>query len=181
MVTIKYTVDGQPRSYSPSSSELRKLKYAMDNSVGYPADPGLDVLAFVCYLFGEPVENVYEAFDGLIDWEEMFETEPMEWFNTVVAPGLPEECGNVKIEDIEFMTYEKSNARKEVKGSVALRKLKEGTNFDVNVNFTTDELQMICNRLWVETQWGPDVYDEPDLAIMNSIINKIANVGINVQ
>lgn len=48
-------------------------------------------------------------------------------------------------------------------------------------DFTQEELQLIADRIWVETEWGEGVYDSSYMELMESILNKLKEKGIEAK
>lgn len=98
---IIYTINGRKASWCVQERDKYELQRIMNDGIGIPADPMLDVLVFAAYM-GEynTFYRFYRDFvEEFLDPEELFDTEPIEYFNTVLQPMLDED---VKILDIEW-------------------------------------------------------------------------------
>ena len=98
---IIYTINGRKASWCVSERDKYELQRIMNDGIGIPADPMLDVLVFAAYM-GE--YNTFYGFyrdfvEEFLDPEELFDTEPIEYFNTVLQPMFEDD---IKILDIEW-------------------------------------------------------------------------------
>lgn len=84
---IIYTINGQEGTYSVSGQDRYKLERLMNDGIGIPAEPMTDVLVFAAYMGGYSLYGFYnEIIEEFLDPDELFNTEPIEYFNTVMSP-----------------------------------------------------------------------------------------------
>lgn len=117
---IIYTINGREASWCVQERDKYELQRIMNDGIGIPADPMLDVLVFAAYM-GEynTFYRFYRDFvEEFLDPDELFDTEPIEYFNTVISPHLDED---IKILDIEWDMAESKKENKMNK----LRRLRE--------------------------------------------------------
>lgn len=97
---IIYTINGQECTYSVSGRDKYELQRIMNDGVGIPADPMLDVLVFAAYMGEYPsLYSFYqEIIEEFLDPDELFDSEPIEYFNTVLQPMFSDDV--IKILDI---------------------------------------------------------------------------------
>ena len=184
---IIYTVNGQEGTYSVSGRDKYELQRIMNDGVGIPADPMLDVLVFAAYM-GE-YSSLYgfyqEIVEEFLDPDELFNSEPIEYFNTVLQPMFEDDIRILDITDWDMMESERRSVKmmgNKRMGSASLRRLREEEEKEnSNPGFTAEELQMIADRIWVETQWGEDAYEAEALNTMNSILGKLKKVGFEAR
>lgn len=120
---IIYTINGREASWRVQERDKYELQRIMNDGIGIPADPMLDVLVFAAYM-GEynTFYRFYRDFvEEFLDPDELFDAEPIEYFNTVISPHLDED---IKILDIE---WDMAENRKRMKRS---GKVLEGIDSD---------------------------------------------------
>lgn len=96
---IIYTINGRKASWCVQERDKYELQRIMNDGIGIPADPMLDVLVFAAYMGDYPtLYRFYRDFvEEFLDPDELFDTEPIEYFNTVLQPMFED---NIKILDI---------------------------------------------------------------------------------
>lgn len=88
------------------------------------------------------MELVYRDFvEEFLDPDELFDTEPIEYFNTVISPLFDED---IKILDIEWDVLENKKENKMNKLS-RLREAFEDTSFDIADRFVTQARKVVNN------------------------------------
>ena len=190
---ITYTVNGQEGTYSVSGQDRYKLERLMNDGIGIPPEPMTDVLVFAAYMGEYSLYGFYqEIVKEFLNPDELFNSEPIEYFNTVLSPLFEDEV--IHILDItEWDMLENKKGVKRVKeGSKrqyrdpmrkvrALREEEEAESEEGNVTFTPDELKFIAGRMFVESEWGASVYDGGSLEIIKSILTKMDEAGIEYK
>lgn len=109
---IIYTINGREASWCVSNLDKYELQRIMNDGIGIPADPMLDVLVFAAYMgdystFYRFYRDLVEEF---LDPDELFDTEPIEYFNTVISPLFDEDIKILDITDCD-MTESKKEMR----------------------------------------------------------------------
>ena len=109
---IIYTINGRKASWCVSNLDKYELQRIMNDGIGIPADPMLDVLVFAAYMgdystFYRFYRDLVEEF---LDPDELFDTEPIEYFNTVISPLFDEDIKILDITDCD-MTESKKEMR----------------------------------------------------------------------
>lgn len=140
---IIYTINGREASWCVQERDKYELQRIMNDGIGIPADPMLDVLVFTAYMgeyntFYRFYRNFVEEF---LDPDELFNTEPIEYFNTVISPLLDED---IKILDIEWDMAENKKENKMNK----LRRLREAfedASFDIADRFVAQARKVVNN------------------------------------
>lgn len=140
---IIYTINGREASWCVQERDKYELQRTMNDGIGIPADPMLDVLVFAAYM-GEynTFYRFYRDFvEEFLDPDELFNTEPIEYFNTVISPLLDED---IKILDIEWDMAENKKENKMNK----LRRLREAfedASFDIADRFVAQARKVVNN------------------------------------
>ena len=140
---IIYTINGREASWCVQERDKYELQRIMNAGIGIPADPMLDVLVFAAYM-GEynTFYRFYRDFvEEFLDPDELFDTEPIEYFNTVMSPLFDED---IKILDIEWDMAESKKENKMNK----LRRLREAfedASFDVADRFVAQARKVVNN------------------------------------
>lgn len=109
---IIYTINGREASWCVSERDKYELQRIMNDGMGIPPDPMLDVLVFTAYM-GEynTFYRFYRDFvEEFLDPDELFDTEPIEYFNTVLQPMFEDD---IKILDIT--DWDMTESRKRMK------------------------------------------------------------------
>ena len=116
---IIYTINGREASWCVQERDKYELQRIMNDGIGIPEDPMLDVLVFAAYMGDySTFYRFYQDLVKFLDPNELFDTEPIEYFNTVISPLLDED---IKILDIEWDVAENKKENKMNK----LRRLRE--------------------------------------------------------
>ena len=116
---IIYTINGREASWRVQERDKYELQRIMNDGIGIPEDPMLDVLVFAAYMGDySTFYRFYQDLVKFLDPNELFDTEPIEYFNTVISPLLDED---IKILDIEWDVAENKKENKMNK----LRRLRE--------------------------------------------------------
>ena len=108
---IIYTINGREASWCVQERDKYELQRIMNDGIGIPADPMLDVLVFAAYM-GEynTFYRFYRDFvEEFLDPDELFDTEPIEYFNTVISPHLDEDIKILDIIDCDMVENKKEN------------------------------------------------------------------------
>ena len=140
---ITYTINGRKASWCVSNLDKYELQRIMNDGIGIPADPMLDVLVFAAYM-GEynTFYRFYRDFvEEFLDPDELFDTEPIEYFNTVISPLLDED---VEILGIEWDMAENKKENKMNKLS-RLKEAFEDASFDIADRFVTQARKVVNN------------------------------------
>lgn len=140
---IIYTINGRKASWCVSDQDRYKLERLMNDGIGIPADPMLDVLVFAAYMGDySTFYRFYRDFvEEFLDPDELFDTEPIEYFNTVISPLFDED---IKILDIEWDVLENKKENKMNKLS-RLREAFEDASFDIADRFVTQARKVVNN------------------------------------
>lgn len=101
---IIYTINGREASWCVSERDKYELQRIMNDGIGIPPDPMLDVLVFAAYMgeyntFYRFYRDIVEEF---LDPEELFDTEPIEYFNTVLQPMFEDDIKILDITDCDM-------------------------------------------------------------------------------
>ena len=97
---IIYTINGREASWCVQERDKYELQRIMNDGIGIPEDPMLEVLVFAAYMGDySTFYRFYQDLVKFLDPDELFDTEPIEYFNTVISPLLDED---IKILDIEW-------------------------------------------------------------------------------
>ena len=140
---IIYTINDREASWCVQERDKYELQRTMNDGIGIPPDPMLDVLVFTAYM-GEynTFYRFYRDFvEEFLDPDELFDTEPIEYFNTVISPLLDED---IKILDIEWYMAENKKENKMNK----LRRLREAfedASFDIADRFVAQARKVVNN------------------------------------
>lgn len=140
---IIYTINGREASWRVQERDKYELQRIMNDGIGIPPDPMLDVLVFTVYM-GEynTFYRFYRDFvEEFLDPDELFDTEPIEYFNTVISPLLDED---IKILDIEWDMAENKKKNKMNKLS-RLREAFEDTPFAIADRFVAQARKVVNN------------------------------------
>lgn len=110
---IIYTINGREASWCVSNLDKYELQRIMNDGIGIPADPMLDVLVFAAYMgdystFYRFYRDLVEEF---LDPDELFDTEPIEYFNTVISPLFDEDIKILDITDCDMAENRKRMKR----------------------------------------------------------------------
>lgn len=110
---IIYTINGREASWCVQERDKYELQRIMNDGIGIPADPMLDVLVFTAYM-GE--YNTFYSFyrdfvEECLDPDELFDTEPIEYFNTVISPLFDEDIKILDIIDCDMVENRKRMKR----------------------------------------------------------------------
>lgn len=145
---IIYTINGREASWCVQERDKYELQRIMNDGIGIPADPMLDVLVFAAYMgeyntFYRFYRDVVEEF---LDPEELFDTEPIEYFNTVLQPMLEDDIKILDITDCD-MTENKKENKKENKMNKfkRLREAFENASFDIADRFVSQARKVLNN------------------------------------
>lgn len=108
---IIYTINGREASWRVQERDKYELQRIMNDGIGIPADPMLDVLVFAAYMGDYPTFHRFyrEVVEEFLDPDELFDTEPIEYFNTVLQPMFEDD---IKILDIEWDVAENKKGMK---------------------------------------------------------------------
>lgn len=101
---IIYTINGREASWCVQERDKYELQRIMNDGIGITPDPMLDVLVFTAYM-GEynTFYRFYRDFiEGFLDPDELFDTEPIEYFNTVISPLFDEDIKILDITDCDM-------------------------------------------------------------------------------
>ena len=101
---IIYTINGREASWRVQERDKYELQRIMNDGIGIPPDPMLDVLVFTAYM-GEynTFYRFYRDFvEEFLDPDELFDTEPIEYFNTVLQPMLEDDIKILYITDCDM-------------------------------------------------------------------------------
>lgn len=110
---IIYTINGREASWCVQERDKYELQRIMNDGIGIPADPMLDVLVFAAYM-GEynTFYRFYRDFvEEFLDPDELFDTEPIEYFNTVMSPLFDEDIKILDIIDCDIVENRKRMKR----------------------------------------------------------------------
>lgn len=110
---IIYTINGREASWCVSGRDKYELQRIMNDGIGIPADPMLDVLVFTAYM-GEynTFYRFYRDFvEEFLDPDELFNTEPIEYFNTVLRPMFEDDIKILDITDCDMTESKKGIKR----------------------------------------------------------------------
>lgn len=140
---IIYTINGREASWCVQERDKYELQRIMNDGIGIPSDPMLDVLVFTAYM-GEynTFYRFYRDFvEEFLDPDELFDTEPIEYFNTVISPLLDED---VEILGIEWDMAENKKENKMNKFK-RLREAFEDASFDIADRFVAQARKVVNN------------------------------------
>ena len=129
---IIYTINGREASWCVQERDKYELQRIMNDGIGIPPDPMLDVLVFTAYM-GEynTFYRFYRDFiEEFLDPDELFDAEPIEYFNTVMSPLFDED---IKILDI--IDCDMTENRKRMK---RFGKILEDTDEDEYVRYSDE-------------------------------------------
>lgn len=139
---IIYTINGREASWCVQERDKYELQRIMNDGIGIPADPMLDVLVFAAYMGDYPTfYRFYQDLVKFLDPDKLFDTEPIEYFNTVMSPLFDED---IKILDIEWDMAESKKENKMNK----LRRLREAfedASFDIADRFVAQARKVVNN------------------------------------
>ena len=141
---IIYTINGREASWCVSGRDKSELQRIMNDGIGIPPDPMLDVLVFTAYM-GEynTFYRFYRDFvEECLDPDELFDTEPIEYFNTVLSPLLDEDVEILDIIDCDMVENKKENKMNKLR---RLREAFEDTSFDVADRFVAQARKVVNN------------------------------------
>lgn len=141
---IIYTINGREASWCVSGRDKYELQRIMNDGIGIPADPMLDVLVFAAYM-GD-YSTFYRFYRDLVEEflepDELFNTEPIEYFNTVLSPLLDEDIKILDIIDCDMVENKKENKMNKLR---RLREAFEDTSFDVADRFVAQARKVVNN------------------------------------
>lgn len=141
---IIYTINGREASWSVSERDKYELQRIMNDGIGIPPDPMLDVLVFAVYM-GEynTFYRFYRDFvEEFLDPDELFDTEPIEYFNTVLQPMLEDDIKILDITECDMTENKKENKMNKFK---RLREAFENTSFDIADRFVAQARKVLNN------------------------------------
>lgn len=141
---IIYTINGREASWCVSGRDKYELQRIMNDGIGIPPDPMLDVLVFTAYM-GEynTFYRFYRDFvEEFLDPDELFDTEPIEYFNTVLQPMFEDDIKILDITDCDMTENKKENKMNKVK---RLREAFENTSFDIADRFVSQARKVLNN------------------------------------
>ena len=139
---IIYTINGREASWCVQERDKHELQRIMNDGIGIPADPMLDVLIFAAYMGDySTFYRFYQDLVKFLDPGELFDTEPIEYFNTVISPLLDED---IKILDIEWDMAESKKENKTNKFR-KLREAFEDASFDIADRFIAQARKVVNN------------------------------------
>ena len=142
---IIYTINDREASWCVSERDKYELQCIMNDGIGIPADPMLDVLVFAAHMDGYSIQDFYnEIVEEFLDPDELFDTEPIEYFNTALQPMFED---NIKILDIEWGMLEnkKDNKMNKMNEFSRLREAFEDASFDIADRFVTQARKVVNN------------------------------------
>lgn len=144
---IIYTINGREASWRVQDRDKYELQRIMNDGIGIPADPMLDVLVFAAYMGDYPTFHRFyrEVVEEFLDPDELFDTEPIEYFNTVLQPMFEDD---IKILDIEWDVVENKKENKKENKMNKLRKLREAfedASFDTADRFVSQARKVVNN------------------------------------
>ena len=98
---IIYAINGREASWCVSERDEYELRRIMNDGIGVPADPMTGVLVFAAYMgeYSSLYDFYQEIVEEFLDLDELFNTEPIEYFNSVLQPMFEDD---IKILDIEW-------------------------------------------------------------------------------
>lgn len=141
---IIYTINGQESSWCASGRDKYELQRIMNDGVGIPADPMLDVLVFAAYMgeYSSLYSFYQEIVEEFLDPDELFDTEPIEYFNTVLQPMFEDD---IKILDITDWDMTENKKEKKMDKMKALKEAVEDTTFDIADRFVAQARRVYNN------------------------------------
>ena len=144
---IIYTINGREASWCVSNLDKYKLQRIMNDGIGIPADPMLDVLVFAAYMGNySTFYRFYRDFvEEFLDPDELFDTEPIEYFNTVISPLFDEDIKILDITDYDMTESKKENKMNKMNKFRRLREAFEDASFDVADRFVTQARKVVNN------------------------------------
>lgn len=152
---IIYTINGQEASWCVSGRDKYELQRIMNDGIGIPADPMLDVLVFAAYI-GE-YSSLYgfyqEIVEEFLDPDELFDTEPIEYFNTVLQPMFEDD---IKILDITDWDMTENKKEKKLDKMKALKEAVEDAAFNIADRFVAQARRVYNNIENVLSEVYPD-------------------------
>lgn len=144
---IIYTINGRKASWCVQERDKYELQRIMNDGIGIPADPMLDVLVFTAYI-GEynTFYRFYRDFiEESLDPDELFDTEPIEYFNTVISPLFDEDIKILDIIDFGMLENKKENKMNKMNKLRRLREAFEDASFDIADRFVAQARKVVNN------------------------------------
>ena len=140
---IIYTINGREASWCVQERDKYELQRIMNDGIGIPADPMLDVLVFAAYMGDYPTfYRFYQDLVKFLDPDELFDTEPIEYFNTVMSPLLDEDIKILDIIDCDMVENRKENKMNKLR---RLRESFEDASFDIADRFVAQARKVVNN------------------------------------
>lgn len=141
---IIYTINGREASWCVQERDKYELQRIMNDGIGIPPDPMLDVLVFAAYMgeyntFYRFYRDIVEEF---LDPDELFDTEPIEYFNTVLQPMFEDDIKILDITDWNMIENKKENKMNKFK---RLREAFENASFDIADRFVSQARKVVNN------------------------------------
>lgn len=141
---IIYTINGREASWCVSGRDKYELQRIMNDGIGIPPDPMLDVLVFAAYMgeyntFYRFYRDIVEEF---LDPDELFDTEPIEYFNTVLQPMFEDDIKILDITDCDITENKKENKMNKLR---RLREAFEDASFDIADRFVAQARKVLNN------------------------------------
>lgn len=129
---IIYTINGREASWCVQERDKYELQRIMNDGIGIPPDPMLDVLVFAAYMgeyntFYRFYRDIVEEF---LDPDELFDTEPIEYFNTVLQPMFEDDIKILDITDCDMTENRERMKRSE--------KMLEDTDEDEYIRYSDE-------------------------------------------
>lgn len=144
---ITYTINGREASWCVSNLDKYELQRIMNDGIGIPADPMLDVLVFAAYMGDySTFYRFYRDFvEEFLDPDELFDTEPIEYFNTVISPLFEDDIKILDITDCDMAESKKDNKMNKMNEFSRLREAFEDASFDIADRFVTQARKVVNN------------------------------------
>lgn len=141
---IIYTINGREASWCVQERDEHELQRIMNDGIGIPADPMLDVLVFAAYMgdYSTFYRFYRELVEEFLDPDELFDTEPIEYFNTVISPLLDEDIKILDIIDCDMVENKKENKMNKFR---RLREAFEDASFDIADRFVAQARKVVNN------------------------------------
>lgn len=145
---IIYTINGREASWCVSGRDKYELQRIMNDGIGIPPDPMLDVLVFTAYMgeyntFYRFYRDIVEEF---LDPDELFDTEPIEYFNTVLQPMFEDDIKILDITDCDMTENKKENKKENKMNKLSrLREAFEDASFDIADRFVAQARKVVNN------------------------------------
>lgn len=141
---IIYTINGREASWCVQERDKYELQRIMNDGIGIPPDPMLDVLVFAAYMgeyntFYRFYRDIVEEF---LDPDELFDTEPIEYFNTVLQPMFEDDIKILDITDCDITENKKENKMNKFR---RLREAFEDASLDMADRFVVQARKVVNN------------------------------------